>query len=94
MLCVYSWSPNCVQFFCNRRINIFSPKCDCNLDCTVELNQSLDQNRSLPNYMWPITPRVVPTREVASSGETRAAPALGNNGGEMGGVTRNVCSVR
>ena len=38
----------------------------------------------------PITPRVVPTRQVTSSGETRAAPALGNNGGEMGGVTRNV----
>lgn len=49
--------------------------------------------RTFPDYQFEITPRVAPSRRQASSGETRAAPALGNNGGGMGGVTRNTTAL-
>jgi hypothetical protein len=50
--------------------------------------------RSKPDYgPIPISPRAEPTRLEASSGETRRAPALGNNGGEEGGITRNTSAL-
>lgn len=50
--------------------------------------------RSAPDYgPTPISPRIEPTRLQASSGETRRAPALGNNGGEVGGITRNTSAL-
>lgn len=48
--------------------------------------------RTHPDHIIRITPRNPPTALETSAGETRRAPALGNNGGEMGGVTRNVRS--
>lgn len=50
--------------------------------------------RSKPDYgPTSISPRAEPTRLQASSGETRRAPALGNNGGEVGGITRNTSAL-
>jgi|EP01047_Picozoa_sp_COSAG01_P051540 hypothetical protein len=50
--------------------------------------------RSRPDYgPTPIHPRAAQTRLQASSGETRRAPALGNSGGEVGGITRNTSAL-